>query len=117
MEPQFDAAAFARDGYSVFRVLSLEQAAHCAAVAENLNGGERPAEQAVRASTGGADVFECPELAELAFHPVLIGAAATALRCRPEEILLDNMKLYFAEKGEVYKQGWHRVRLPPARRS
>ena len=65
----------------------------------------------------GADVFECPELAELAFHPVLIGAAATALRCRPEEILLDNMKLYFAEKGEVYKQGWHRVRPPPARRS
>ena len=117
MEPRFDAAAFARDGYSAFRVLSPEQAAHCAAVAEELNGGERPAEQAVRASTGGADVFECPELAELAFHPVLIGAAATALRCRPEEILLDNMKLYFAEKGEVYKQGWHRVRAPPARRS
>jgi hypothetical protein len=108
---EFDPVAFDEDGYSIFQVLSPAEAAHYAAVADALNGAPQPQLGTARNSTGGADALQCPELAALALHPTLLTAAAQALSCSPSDMLLDNLKLYYAEPGETYHQGFHRDTL------
>lgn len=99
----FSLEAFQRDGFCIFEVLPPAEVAHFRGLLD-----------ALVAKGDTEDPFHEPELADLCFHPTLIGAAATALRCDPEAILLDNLKTYAWDAGEKYRQGWHRDTLHSA---
>ena len=97
----FDIDAFERDGFCIFEVLSPAEVPRYRALLDGLAAKKPPHN----------DPLYEPELTDLCFHPILIGAAAIALRCKPGDILLDNLKSYTWEAGETYRQGWHRDTL------
>ena len=100
----FDIGAFERDGFCIFEVLPQPEVGRYRALLDGLAAKDAPHN----------DPLHEPELADLCFHPTLIGAAATALRCSADDILLDNLKSYTWEAGETYRQGWHRDTLHSA---
>lgn len=96
--PDIDLDAYYRNGYAILDVLSPQEAAHYAAIAD------RFAANALKGDK--SDFLTVPQLPEILAHPTVQGAIAQILG--GTDLVLETWRLMAVEKGTSYRQGWHR---------
>ena len=90
-----DTKEFYRQGYAVVPVLTPEEAARYASIADEWVASGSP-----------GDFITIPEIPQVLGHPAVQDAIRQILGTT--ELILETWKLMAIDRGDTYRQGWHR---------